>query len=290
MDKEARNTFLIIAIVLIASTVSLVVIFNLIWDILQRPVDSVITTVSDIVDRSIEIDYNFEVPEINNELAEQVDEEPQEEEEEPEPVAEETPLQDEKPTEDIEIVAKNPEINARVIDYNFTIPELPESEKEPEGFKSIPDAIVDDAKLAEALYAGNPAQVNFNIQIPKIGINSPVLQGRGSDELLTKGFWVHPGSHTLGEGEVVMLCHRRYFGPYDPRSCWFLDKLQKGDEIFINYSDVQLTYKVVGINVFDGDDPLIYSISDEDDYIKISTCTPLYSNAQRLVVLAERVE
>lgn len=295
MTREQQNTFIMIATILIVSLVTFIAIFNIIWGILAEPVNNTISSIGYFL-RTQNIDYNFEVPTQETQTIENTNQSEAVTEvapvEEPQTVAEqETSVENteetiqETPNQDVEVTNDLANIE---IDYNFEVPKE-NTNNANINFESFPDAILSDAILAGYGSGNDTPQVNLQIVIPKIGVNSPVLQGLGADDLLERGFWTYPGSYELGKGEVVMLCHRRFFGPYDPRSCWFLDKLANGDEIIMKYSDVSLKYQVVGVSVFEGDDPLIYSISDSDDYIKIVTCTPLYSNTHRLVVLAKRI-
>jgi len=287
MNKDDQNTFIMIGTILVVSLVTFIAIFNIIWGIIAQPLNDALGSIGYFL-RTQNIDYRFQVPtaQSNTNNTQKIDtsnvnQEPQDE-------FTEKPIELEEEIDIINTSETTAVDSNRVVDYNFVVPKE-NINNAAINFESYPDAIINDAVLAGYGSGNDTPQVNLQIIIPKIGVNSPVLQGLGADDLLEKGFWIYPGSNTLGEGEVVMLCHRRYFGPYDPRSCWFLDKLAKGDEIVMRYTDTSLRYEVVGVNVFDGDDPLIYSISDSEDYIKIVTCTPLYSNAQRLVVLAKRL-
>jgi len=300
LSKEQQNTFIMIATILIVSLITFIAIFNIIWGIVAQPINDAVSSISYFL-KTQNVDYNFEVPAASNSNTQQ---ESTVQQENTQPVAQEpaqqnqtqqnnrtSPTAQDSTSENTELPVDQ-EVKAvdnRVVDYNFAIPAL-NTNNATINFQSFPDAIISDAILAGYGSGSDTPQVNLQIVIPKIGINSPVMQGLGANDLLEKGFWTYPGSYELGKGEVVMLCHRRYFGPYDPRGCWFLDKVAKGDEIIMKYADVSLSYEIVGVNVFEGDDPLIYSISDTDDYIKIVTCTPLYSNTHRLVVLAKRTK
>lgn len=289
LDKEQQNTFIMIFTVLIVSLVALIATANVIWGIVAQPVADARNAVAYFL-RVENLNYNFAVPpstqqnqliEINPpEILEDI-------------INDETPIFVEIREDPIIETSSNETVtlvaDTRIINYNFNIP-LINTNQNLQAFQTFPDAIIQDAILAGYGSGTDTPQVNLQILIPKIGINSPVLQGLGANDLLEKGFWTYPSSNKLGEGEQVFLCHRRFFGPYDPRSCWFLDQIKKGDEILLKFSGTDLNYEVVGVNVFDGDDPLIYSISNKEDYIKLVTCTPLYSNEQRLVVLAKRVK
>lgn len=303
MKKEDRNTFLLIVGILVVCLIALFAIFRIIWKIVAEPLRTRVNEVTAFVsDVTSETDYNFEVMSVAK-AQEENQKESKEEEKKNEKEQDEQEKEDRKDKDDSKndntVANLDPNDPARVYfepdlsrtyDYNFTVP-AKDSTNVGAQLQSFPDAIIDDARLAEVSLSGSETpQVNLQIKIPKINVNSPVFQGYGAEDLLDRGFWVHPASGTLGEGEVMMLCHRRHFGPYDPRSCWYLDRILVGDEITVDYYDVTLKYEVVGTNIFEANDPLIYSINTKGDYIKIVTCTPLYSNAQRLVVLAKRVQ
>ncbi len=270
-----RATVLFLGTAFLICVIALVTVLNSIWTSVQPILNNVLQEISKFT-RIDTTDYNFFVP----------------------PRADTTNTKFK--TEAVKPIETNTtnniqqnnttninQIDYSMTDYNFPVPEL--TTKAEHSREYFPDAILDDAKLL-AMQDPNVIinQSVISISIPKIKISSPVLQGLNANELLNQGFWVSPTSYKLGQGEVVLLCHRRHFGPNDPRSCWYLDNLQRGDDVIINVDGRSLLYKVVGINVFDGEDPLIYTLSPNEDLIKIVTCTPLYSNAQRLVVLAKR--
>lgn len=189
----------------------------------------------------------------------------------------------------------------RVYDYNFQIPQqafvspTDEAPAEPEvnsegetDYKSYPDAVLSQEEL-EQLENGEITMPDITITIAKVGIDSPVLQGNDSDALLKQGFWLAPISYTLGEGEVLLFCHRTYFEETDPRSCWNVDQLSQGDLIVVNVEGENLNYRVVGSSVREINDELIYDLDPNKDLIKIVTFTPRETGAQRLEIVAARV-
>jgi LPXTG-site transpeptidase (sortase) family protein len=127
----------------------------------------------------------------------------------------------------------------------------------------------------------------INIQVPSLGINSAILQGSNGDLALDQGMWMYPTSYA--GGEKVLLCHRRFFGTNDPRSCWFLDRIKKED--IISLTDISgnvYNYKVIHQGVKPEDDLSIF-LAGSDDLVKIITCTPLGSSSHRLVTIAQRI-
>jgi sortase A len=261
MNKDDRNTILMLLIVLIVSVVALVAVVRIAWGIAGEEVVSTVNSISKFI-KIQRMDYNFEIPVIETQEG----------------------SDDSSSLFDQNSVALTVNPTSQLFNYNFPIPARDEDDDE----FQIVDAIVEDALLAS--YNVDFSKVknsSFNIQIPKIGISGPVFQGLGANELLMKGFWAYPSTGDLGQEETIILCHRRYFGSTDPRTCWFLDQVVAGDSIFIEVEGYKLEYVVNGIEIHEANDPSIYSVSNKDA-IKVVTCTPLYSNTHRLVVRAER--
>ncbi|MFS8130834.1 MAG: sortase [Candidatus Dojkabacteria bacterium] len=262
VSRDDQNTFLMIGGVLIICLIALIAVISSIWALIRQPVNAVLNSVSTFV-RIQTLDYNFALP-----TAVAVS---------PTPTPGTTPI-------------AIPTINLTLgysaekdIDYNFPVATSIST--------LFGDALYTNTQLKDMSNKGEiVAQKDLSIQIPSINVNSPILQGLDSDTLLKQGFWVIPSERKIGESEVIMVCNRRFFGPSDPKSCWFLDKITKESTITLTYNSLVLTYKVVGINRFSADDPLIYKASDTEDLLRIVTTDPLESNANRLVVLAERVK
>ncbi len=296
-NKDDKSIFFMILTILVVSIISIIAVFSGIWQIIGPSVNKISTDISKAL-RVNSLDYNFAVP-ANAQPNPTPQPVPQ-----PQPSPTPSPNPQPAPAPDPTpqpssfrgsgggiVNAKVPQVDIQKLslNYNFAVaakPFVPE-ELIDLGF---PDAIVEDALLASKGAIDQKPIGDLRIKIPRMKVNSPVLQGRDSTALLKQGFWVYPNSSELGKGEVVLLCHRRYFGRTDPRTCWYIDRMQQDDEIFMYFNGTELKYRVVGINIFDAEDPLIYAKSTDDDYIKISACTPLFSNKQRLVVLAKRVK
>lgn len=261
LSKDDQNTFIMIAGVLIVCVIALIAVLASIWQLIREPVNRAIFEIGDFF-RLQTLDYNFAVDYT-------IPVTPPPPPPTPEPVAQPAPIPDD-------------------LNYNFAL-NLIDNDANLNNNPNVTSAIYTDAKLLEI--QGNGEQViqgNLSILIPKLKVNSPIVQGLNSEELLKQGFWVVPSNRKLGVGEIIMLCNRRFFGPFDSKSCWFLDQISKNDEIIVNVDGESLRYFVVGISVYNSRDPLIYSSSETQDFIKIVTTDPLYSNENRLVVLAQR--
>lgn len=274
MNKQDRGIAFTIAIVLLICTISLIAILNSLWQLVGPGVQTLIAIISNEA-RTVTANYNFQIPSLDKGTTS---------------TQSSTSSSTTSTTQTTSSSEDRPIIVPSNYTYNFPVPDaIHNVDEEYSNLIGFEDSILTDAQLVGYGSGSDTPQISLFLSIPKINVKSPVLQGLGSDELLKQGFWVYPGSYPIGVGEMILLCHRRYFGPYDPRSCWNLDKMSINDEIFIRRGEQQLTYKVVGVNEFTGDNPSIYNISSTKSYLKIVTCTPLYSNDNRLVVLAELV-
>lgn len=302
MSKQDRNTAFTIIIVLVVCTLSLVVVGASLWRIIGPGLEAALVFVGLKVKVSTS-NYNFVVPARDEVAQNNPSPAPQ-----PQPAPQPTPAPNPQPNpvpppvsagsdEDLSYVyptldpyaEPNPfKIVPANYSYNFPVPPRQET-GEDSSLGIFQDAILTDAQLA-GYGQGQGVNSDLFFEVPKIGIKSPVWQGLGSEALLKKGFWVYPGSHPLGQGEMVLLCHRRYFGPYDPRTCWNLDKIVVGDSMAIRKGQQTLNYTVISTAVVDPESAAVYTISDTENFLKIVTCTPLYSNAKRLVVVAKLVE
>lgn len=274
MSNNDRNTALIVTIVLIVCTISLIALGSAVWQLIGPGVVGLLQAIGVNV-RLATVDYNFAAPTTAVAITTTVATLP----------TSTTTVNTSSEAEASSSASSQYELPDGYT-YNFTVPALPDTDVDVSDY-GLESAILSDAQLAEAAAGGTEIpQVEMLLTIPKIDIKSSVFQGFGSESLLRKGFWIHPASGKIGKGEVIMLCHRRYFGPVDPRSCWNLDKLVKGDELTLQVGTSVLRYRVLGTSIYKGDDPSIYSTDNAGSYLKIVTCHPLYSNSERFVVLA----
>lgn len=222
-------------------------------------------------DREVQVldtqtNYNFAIPNVQEKkvTAEVVEQKKQEE-----PKKEET--QQEQTSEN-----KNNEPKP-TYNFNFAIPKFPEKAQEK----------TTATKTQKQKY---PAMKS--IQIPSIGYDSPVIISNDGDNAVDLGAWQYPSNHPL-KGESIFLCHRRYFKEFDPKSCWYLDRVQNGDDLFINFKDgSRAKYQIISITVKPGDDLNVYNLSD-DKVIKLISCSKenghIGSSTHRIVVIAKLV-
>jgi sortase A len=143
------------------------------------------------------------------------------------------------------------------------------------------------ARYASGLKPGDPVG---RLKIPRIGLSRVVQQGVGGrrsldpsgDRSLLQSGPVHYGVTPLaGAGEPFAVAgHRTTYGaPF-----YKLDRLRRGDAIYFETPYARFTYRVAKTTVVEPGD--IGVLSDRGYGLVLTTCTPPYSDAQRLIVWA----
>lgn len=124
--------------------------------------------------------------------------------------------------------------------------------------------------------------------IPKIGVNMPIIVGETSEKkALAKGAWLIPGTAEPGSGgynNTVISAHR-YLYTSGPRTFFFLDKLEEGDNIYISWKGKDFVYTVTDKQIVS---PSTVSILQKTQLpvLTLFTCHPVYSTKERLVIRA----
>ncbi|MEV5592725.1 class E sortase [Streptomyces sp. NPDC052496] len=133
------------------------------------------------------------------------------------------------------------------------------------------------------------------LRIPRLGLTVPVAEGTSRSAVLNKGYAGHY-AHTAQPGEqgnFALAGHRNTHGePFR-----FLDRLRPGDTVDVVTATTRYTYAVdrtlPRTTPSDGTvtAPVPYSTAHPslrytgpDAYLTLTTCTPEYSSAYRLVV------
>ncbi len=122
------------------------------------------------------------------------------------------------------------------------------------------------------------------IQIPKIGLDNIVVDGVGVDDL-RKGPGHYPATPLPGQvGNAAIAGHRTTYGhPFGD-----IDQLSSGDVIMVQTLQGSFTYRVYSQQVVDPSDvSVLLPDPGRPATLTLTTCTPKYSAAQRLVVKAE---
>lgn len=148
-----------------------------------------------------------------------------------------------------------------------------------------------------------PGDPVFRMRIPKIKLNDGkgfmVVEGvdpeslqlgpghypscrKGFADPLCTGF---PAAWPGEKGRVIISGHRTtYLQPF-----YNIDKLSKGDEIFIETRWGDFTYVVYKQEVVAPDDPTIVIRKQDARELVLTTCNPRFSAAQRLITSARMV-
>ena len=119
------------------------------------------------------------------------------------------------------------------------------------------------------------------LRIPSLGVNFVFVEGANPDQL-EKGPGHYAGTAMPGDrGTVGVAGHRTtYLAPFRN-----LDALRKGDSILVRMPYGRFRYEVEGsIVVSPGNTRSMRPV--KHDRLVLTTCTPLFSAAQRLVVTA----
>jgi sortase A len=120
------------------------------------------------------------------------------------------------------------------------------------------------------------------IQVPALGLDAPVVQGDGWEQL-KKGVAQHLGTANPGEdGNVVLSAHDDIFGELFR----YLDKLKPGDEVILYTNDRQYVYVVDNTKIVE---PTEVSVMDPTSkpVVTLISCYPYLVDKQRIVVRAK---
>ena len=121
----------------------------------------------------------------------------------------------------------------------------------------------------------------IRIQIPAIGVDAPVVQGDGWEQL-KKGVAQHIGTSNPGQtGNMVLSAHNDIFGEIFR----YLDKLQPGDEVIVFTNQKQYTYVVDGTRVVEPTAVEVMAPTGSP-VVTLISCYPYLVDKQRIVVRA----
>jgi sortase A len=121
----------------------------------------------------------------------------------------------------------------------------------------------------------------IQIQIPSIGVDAPVVQGDGWEQL-KKGVGQHVGSVNPGQdGNLVVSAHNDVFGEIFR----YLDQLKRGDQIIVYTPQRSYTYIITSIEIVEPTDVQVMA-STPNATITLISCYPYLVDNQRIVVQA----
>ena len=121
----------------------------------------------------------------------------------------------------------------------------------------------------------------IRIQVPAIGVDAPVVQGDGWEQL-KKGVAQHLGTPNPGEnGNIVLAGHNDVFGEIFRD----LDRLKPGDVVILFTSQRQYTYVITGTQIVEPTQVEVMNPTPNPTLTLIS-CHPYLIDTHRIVVSA----
>lgn len=133
--------------------------------------------------------------------------------------------------------------------------------------------------ISNEITRGNYKDGMIIIGIPKIKIRAAVINGT-SKKALARGPGLYDKSPLPNESEsnVCIAAHRNAYGE------WFknIDKLKKGDEIYLEFNKIKYTYEVLEVFIVEKND---WSVTESTGYnaITLTSCHPLKPPYKRIV-------
>jgi sortase A len=124
--------------------------------------------------------------------------------------------------------------------------------------------------------------------IPRIGVNTPILEGKTAD-VLQKGIWRRPGTSTPDKGGNTVIAGHRFLYKNGGNTFYHFDKLKTGDSITVYYGAKEYNYVIDDIRIVKPTEISIEAPSTEAK-LTLYTCTPLWTSKERLVVTAKLVD
>jgi len=120
------------------------------------------------------------------------------------------------------------------------------------------------------------------IVIPKIGVNAPIINGVGWEDL-KKGVGHLPGSANPGErGNLYLAAHNDIYGEIFRH----LEDLEVGDEYFIYAGEEEFRYVVQEKRII-GPTDVDVMLATTEPVATLQTCTPYMVDTHRLIVIGE---
>lgn len=127
------------------------------------------------------------------------------------------------------------------------------------------------------------------IQIPKIGVELPILHGT-SDATLDKGVGHLIGTSLPIGGYGTHCVLTGHSGLAGTRMFSDLDQLEVGDVFYIRVLDETHAFMIMDINTVLPEDTSLLSLDPQRESVTLVTCTPFGVNTHRLLVRGERIE
>lgn len=143
------------------------------------------------------------------------------------------------------------------------------------------------ATMGTFIFAKGPKPKTNNIVIPKIGVDTQILEGK-SAQTLNNGLWHRPKTSTPDLGSNTVITGHRFMYSTGNKTFYHLDKLAVGDPITVYWKGKAYGYRVTKQEVVPPTQTQIEE-STTDERLTLYTCTPLWTSKNRLVVTATKV-
>lgn len=177
-------------------------------------------------------------------------------------------------------LTSTPLITAVVLPSGHTPPNSPGGARPNDA--EIPEHLRPLVQSLPAIILPTPsAEQAVRIQIPAIGVDHPVVQGDGWEQL-KKGVGQHVGTANPGQiGNMVLAAHNDIFGEIFR----FLDQLSPGDEIIVYTNIRSYTYVITNTLIVE---PTFVQVMDptQNPTITLISCYPYLINTERIVIQA----
>ena len=173
-----------------------------------------------------------------------------------------------------------PIVRELVLPEGHTPPNSPGGSRPNEA--EIPESLRPIFFASQSLPAPTSApQQAIRIQIPAIGVDAPVVQGDGWEQL-KKGVAQHAGTPDPGQtGNTVLSGHNDVFGEVFRD----LDRLQSGDTVILLTSRRRYIYVVTGTQLVEPTAVEVMAPTD-DSRVTLISCHPYLVDIHRIVVTA----
>ncbi len=131
-----------------------------------------------------------------------------------------------------------------------------------------------------------PGQAYAILRIPSIGVNEVVVQGVDVEDLKAgPGHYLRTADPWDPEGTVGIAGHRTTYGaPF-----WDLDRVRPGDQIRLITEEGEYRYEVTHSRDVPPTEGSVLRDTRQPSLV-LTTCTPRFSAALRLIVFADRVD
>lgn len=161
----------------------------------------------------------------------------------------------------------------------FVAPWLPEFKYRISKVVSPPPTTPEQVSSA---VADHPINGN-RLFIPKIGVDTPILEGSSLDVLNhQEGVWHQTGLLALN---FVLAGHRFKYMPPNTSTLYNLGKLAAGDDIVVDYGGHRIVYSVSEVKTVPDTEVAVLN-SDGQQKLTLYTCNDV-RQTQRIVVIAE---